>query len=53
MPGHLARSPRTAALMAGELIGAASVLHGIGMWSIPSMFIVGGLAIVIAIEVKQ
>lgn len=35
-----------------EVAGAVAVLHGIGMWSTPSMFIVGGLAAIIAVEVR-
>jgi type IV secretory pathway TrbD component len=40
------------ALVVVEIVAAASVLHGIGMWSIPSAFIVGGLAVIVSIEFR-
>lgn len=36
-----------------EVICAAAVIHGIGMWSTPSAFIVAGLAGIVAVEVRS
>lgn len=43
---------RKRALVCAEILGAFSVVHGIGMWSMPSAYIVGGLAVILAIEVR-
>jgi hypothetical protein len=39
-------------LLIAELCGAAAVLHGIAGWSWQSAWIVGGLAVVVAVEVR-
>jgi hypothetical protein len=40
------------AFVVAEIAGALSVIHGIGMWSVPSAFIVGGLAVIAVIETR-
>jgi hypothetical protein len=36
-----------------ELTGAFAIIHGIGFWSVPSAWIVAGLAIVVSVEVRS
>ena len=39
-------------LLLAELAGAAAVIHGIGFWSVPSAWIIAGLAVVISVELR-
>lgn len=51
VPGYLG-APRKLARTGAEILGAVAVIHGIGMWSIPSAFIVAGLAVIVAVELR-
>lgn len=51
-PGVLAYSPRKALLTVLELVAAFVVCRGIADWSFPAALIVGGLAVIVAINLR-
>jgi hypothetical protein len=44
--------PRRYPLFSFQAVCALSVLYGISMWSVPAAFVVGGVAGIVAVEVR-